>query len=201
MKRLTVAVFLFWFGTAWAQQTPPVSTEQVNSPPQAHATAQVQTEPLELAPVADLPHPEWYAVSFLPLVKGNESVAFVVSPAGKLGTIPMHDIGQAYKTGYRPFTTADLLAITNAVADEEKNLQRKIKELSEDYDALAARYNRLAQINSTPQVQPQPAVDERQAMRAMVFQSLLQRAFPSAPLRIQVQTVDCNKFPALCVNH
>ena len=52
MKRLTVAVFLFWFGTAWAQQTPPVSTEQVNSPPQTHPTAQVQTEPLELAPVA-----------------------------------------------------------------------------------------------------------------------------------------------------
>jgi hypothetical protein len=201
MKRLTVAVFLFWFGTAWAQQTPPVSTGQVNSPAQTNPTAQVQTEPLQLAPVVALPHPEWYAVSFLPLVKGNESVAFVVSPDGKLGTIPMHDIGQAYKTGYRPFTTADLLAITNAVADEEKNLQRKIKELSEDYDALAARYNRLAQINSTPQVQPQPTVDERQAMRAMVFQSLLQRAFPAAPLRIQVQTVDCNKFPALCVNH
>jgi hypothetical protein len=140
-------------------------------------------------------------MSFLPLVKGNESVAFVVSPAGKLGTIPMHNIGQAYKTGYRPFTAADLLAITNAVADEEKNLQRKIRELSEDYDALAARYNRLAKINSTPPVQPQPAVDERQAMRAMVFQSLLQRAFPAAPVRIQVQTVDCNKFPALCVNH
>jgi hypothetical protein len=93
------------------------------------------------------------------------------------------------------------LAITNAVADEEKNLQRKIKELSEDYDALAARYNRLAEINSTPPVQPQPAVDQRQAMRAMLFRSMLQRAFPAPPLQIQVQTVDCNKFPALCVSH
>ncbi|HMD87027.1 MAG TPA: hypothetical protein VKO18_20240 [Terriglobia bacterium] len=113
----------------------------------------------------------------------------------------MANLGDAYKAGYRPFTVADLLAITNAFADEEKNLQRKTKELSEDYDALAARYNRLAAINSAAPVQPQPAVDERQAMRAMVFQSLLQRAFPAAPLRIQVQTVDCNKFPALCVNH
>jgi len=182
-----VTVFLVWLGTGWAQQPPPA--------------AQVQTEPIELAPVADQPHAEWYAVSFLPLVKGNESVAFVLSPAGKLETIPMHDIGPAYKTGYRPFTVADLLAITNAVADEEKNLQRRIKELSEDYDALAARYNRLAEINSTPPVQPQPAVDPRQAMRAILFRSMLQRAFPAPAVQIQVQTVDCNKFPALCVNH
>jgi hypothetical protein len=224
MKKLTVLAFLFCFGVAWGQQTParpqgselsqegplpmrlcPSCTEQRSVPPakseQRTAIAQFQTEPLKLAPLADIPHPEWYAMSFLPLVKGNESVAFVVSPAGKLGTIPMNEIAQAYKTGYRPFTAADLLAIANTVADEEKNLQRKNKELSEDYEALAARYNRLAEINSTPSVQPQPAVDERQAMRAMVFQSLLQRSFTAAPVRIEVQTVDCNKFPALCVNH
>jgi hypothetical protein len=140
-------------------------------------------------------------VAFLPLDKGNESVAFLVAPAGKLGTLSVRNLAAAYKSGYRPFTVADLLAITNAVADEEKNLHRRIKELSEDYDALAARYNRLAAINSATPVQPQPAVDERQAMRAMLFRALLQRAVPAPPLQIQVQTVDCNKFPALCVNH
>ncbi len=201
MKRLTVAVFLFWFGTAWAQQTPPVATGGVSSPQQTPSTAQVQTEPLDMAPVADLPHAERYAVAFLPLDKGNEGVAFLVTPTGKAGTLPMRNLAEASKAGYRPFTVADLLAITNAVADEEKNLQRRIKELSEDYDALAARYNRLAAINSANPVHPQPAFDERQAMRAMVFRSLLQRAVPAPPLQIQVQTVDCTKFPALCVNH
>jgi hypothetical protein len=192
-----------------AAQTPAPQAEQpttkersvVSAPEQAPqpATAQVQTEPLELAPVAALLHPERYAVAFLPQDKGNEGIAFLVTPAGKLGTLPIRNLAAAFNAGYRPFTVADLLAITNSVADEEKNSQRRIKELSEDYDALAARYNRLAVINSTPAVHPQPAVDERQAMRAMVFQSLLQRTFPTAPVRIQVQTVDCTKFPALCV--
>lgn len=191
MKTPVLLALLVPLGVACGQQAP----QQV---PQA---AQIQAEPLGLAPVADLPHPELYAVSFLPLVKGNESVAFVVSPGGKLGTISMHDIAQAYKTGYRPFTVADLLAITNAVAEEEKNLQRKIRELSDDYGSLAARYNRLAAINSAPSVQSQPAVDERQAMRAVLFQSLLQRAFPAPPVQIRVQTVDCTKFPALCAGH
>jgi hypothetical protein len=177
---------------------------QDNPPLQSSAgaqTAQAATSLPDVAPLANLPRPEIYAVSFLPLVKGTESVAFVVSPAGKLGTLSMQSIFEAYKTGYRPFTVADLLAITNAIADEEKNLQRRIKELSEDYDALAARYNRLAAVSSAPAVQSRPAVDERQAMRAMLFQALLQRTMPAPPVQVQVQTVDCTKFPALCVSH
>jgi hypothetical protein len=161
---------------------------------------------LLLTPLVELSQPHLYAVSFLPLVKGNESVAFVISPTGQLGTIPMKDIAVAYKTGYRPFTAADLLAIANSIADGEKDTQRRIKELSEDYDALVARYNRLAAINSAPAVeaqptvQPRPAVDERQAMRLMLFQSLLQRQFPAPPARVQMQTVDCTRVPALCAN-
>ena len=41
MKGLTVGVFLLWFGTAWAQQTPPATTGGVNSPQQTPSTAQV----------------------------------------------------------------------------------------------------------------------------------------------------------------
>ena len=99
------------------------------------------------------------------------------------------------KAGYRPFMVSDLLAVSNAVAGEESNLQKRLRELSEDNDRLAARYNRLAAINSASQVQPQPTVDERQAMRALLFRALLQRAFPPAPSQIQVQTVDCTKLP------
>lgn len=201
MKTLTIALLLLCFGIAWAQQTPTGATVEVNPPQQAPSAAQVQTEPLELAPVSEQLHPERYAVAFLPLDKGNEGVAFLVTPNGRAGTLPTRRLGEAFKAGYRPFTVADLLATANALADEEKNLQRKVKELSEDYDALAARYNRLAAIDSANTVQPQPAYDERQAMRAMVFRSLLQRALPAPAMQIQVQTVDCNKFPALCVNH
>jgi hypothetical protein len=113
----------------------------------------------------------------------------------------MSSLGDVAKAGYRPFNVADLLAITNAMADEERNLQRKVKELSEDYDALVARYNRLAAVNAATQVQSQPVINERQMMRGALFQSLLQRAVPQTPIQMQVQTVDCTKFPALCINH
>lgn len=167
------------------------------------ATPQAQTEPPEMALVADLPHPEKYAVAFLPLEPGhsNESVAFLVAPNGKVGTVPMAKLGDAAKAGYRPFTVGDLLAITNAVVEEETSLQKRYKELSEDYNALVQRFNRLAAVNATTPVQTLPVVDEREAMRLMLFQAWVKRAFtpPAAP--IQVQTVDCTKFPALCVTH
>jgi hypothetical protein len=118
-------------------------------------------------------------------------MAFVISPTGQLGTMPMKDILVAYKTGYRPFTVANLLALTNYVLDDVKDKDRKLKELSEDYDALVARYNRLAAVNSAPIIQTQaaapaqPAIDERQAMRLMLFQSLVQRSSP-APYQLQM---------------
>jgi len=165
------------------------------------ATAQAQTEAPEMALVAELPQPEKYAVAFLPVKPGDESFAFLVAPNGRVGTVPMAKLAEAFKAGYRPFTVADLLAVTDAVAEDETKLQKRYKELSEDYDALAARDNRLAAVNAATSVQPQPAVDERQVMRAALFRALLQRAFPAPPSQIQVQTVDCTKFPALCVSH
>ncbi|MBZ5562610.1 MAG: hypothetical protein LAP13_09320 [Acidobacteriia bacterium] len=202
MKKLATAVLLlFSSATAWAQQAPPVAPQGAGSTAQPSTPSQTQGDAIELAPVANLLQSENYAVAFLPIEKSKDSFAFMVSPSGKIGTIPMARLGDAAKAGYRPFTVADLLAIANAVADEEKNLGKRFKELSEDYDALAARYNRLAAVNAAAPVQPQPAVDERQAMRAMAFRALLQRAFPPPATRIQVETVDCTKFPALCVNH
>ena len=184
---------------------------QTATSPSSNGTqpSQPAVEAPQLSPLVELPHPEIYAVSLLPVVKGSDSMAFMISPAGQLGTIPMKDIAVASRAGYRPFTAADLVAIADSISDEEKTTQRRLKDLSEDYDALVARYNRLAAINSTPAVQPQPAlqaqpaVDERQAMRMMLFQSLVNRALPAPPIRVQVQqrTVDCTKYPALCVNH
>jgi hypothetical protein len=201
----TIASLALFSAMAFAQASAPKTEAQAGGSTTQQPAPAAQAEKVipELMPLVSLPRPEIYAVSFLPLLKGNDSVAFVVSPDGKLGTLPMQSIGEAYKNGYRPFTVADLLAITNAIADEEKNLLKRTKELSEDYDALVTRYNRLAAINSAAlvAVQPQPTVDERQAMRAMLFQSLLQRAIPAPPIRVEIQRVDCTKFPALCVSH
>jgi hypothetical protein len=202
MRKLTIAALLFFSSaTMWAQQAPPIAATGAGSTAQPSTPTQTQGDAIELAPVASLLQSEKHAVAFLPIEKGKDSVAFMVSPSGKVGTIPMARLGDAAKAGYRPFTVADLLAIANAVADEENNLGKRFKELSEDYDALVARYNRLAAVNAAAPVQPQPATDERQAMRAMAFRALLQRAFPPPATRIQVQTIDCTKFPALCGNH
>lgn len=188
-----------------------IGSAQTAASPRGNVTQSPQTavEAPQLSPLLELPHPEIYAISFLPIVRGSDGMAFMISPAGQLGTIPMKDLAVASRAGYRPFTAADLVAIANSIADEERTTKRRVTELSEDYDALVARYNRLAAITSVPIVQPQPAVetqpvvDKHQAMRAMLFQSLVKQAFPTPPIRVQVQqqTVDCNKYPALCVNH
>jgi hypothetical protein len=201
MNRLAVLAFALSFATSWAQQAPPAATVGAGAPLQPSTASHAEADTIELAPVADLVNSERYALAFLPIQKGEDSVAFMVSPSGKIGTIPMAKLGDAARAGYRPFSVADLLAIANAVADEERKLQRRLKEMSEDYDALAARYNRLAEVSAAPPVQPQPPVDERQVMRAMAFRALLQRALPPPATQIQIQTVDCTKFPALCVNH
>jgi len=222
MKKLLVPFFLVFCWSALAQQAPtaigtpqqtggrstaadspelqPVRLGAPDSPPPATSTG---VETPELQPVAALPRPEKFAVAFLALgvEHSNEGVAFLVAPDGRIGTVPIAKLGPALKSGLRPFTVRDLLTIANAIGEEETVLRTRYKELSEDYDSLAARYNRLAEISSAAPVQPQPPVDERQLMRAMLFRSLLQRAIPAQPMQVQVQSVDCSKFPSLCVNH
>ena len=124
----------------------------------------------------------------------------MVAPDGKIGTVPMSKLPDAAKAGYRPLTVADLSAIINGVSEEETTLLKRFKELSDDYNGLAARYNRLAAVSAANPVQSRQPVDERQAMRLMLFQNFLQRAIPGPPSRVQVQTVDCTKLPALCVH-
>lgn len=176
-----------------AKKTPEAATQQPPQTTGATSTPQAIRHPQDY-----VFHPARYAVAFLPLVPGDKGFAFLVSPDGKAVRLPMAQLKEAFRSGYRPFTVADWLAITNAVAQEEANWQRRYKELSEDYDALAARYNRLAEINATPRVQPQPVIDYRRAEKAMLFRTLLQRAFPAAPTRVNVRMMDCTKFPALC---
>lgn len=194
MRILTLIAILLSCGGAWARQTPSVGGVEKGASQQP-ATAPATSAPPATASPANLFHPEKYAVAFLPLVRGDESYAFLVAPNGRAVRLPMANLKQAFNSGYRPFTVADLLAIANAVAEDEANLQKRYKELSADYDALAARYNRLAEVSAAPSVQPQPALDQRQVMRALLFRAFLQRAFPA---QVNVRVTDCTKLPALC---
>jgi hypothetical protein len=119
-------------------------------------------------------------------------------PEGTPGIIPISKITEALNAGYKPVTIGDLVDAADADAQTVRNLQKRLSELASDYDALVARYNRLAAVNSTAPVSLHPAMDNRQLMRALVLQSLFERN--PGPMRIQVQTVDCTKTPALCVN-
>jgi len=192
-------VVLFWAGPARAQQTPPAPSVGTASRQQTPATTQAQAEGPELTPLVNLLHPEKYGMAFLSFEPDKEAQGFMVTPAGKIGVVPLSKLPEAAKAGYRPLTVADLLAILNGVAEEEANLQKRFKELADDYNGLAARYNRLAAVSAVTPVHTQPAVDERQTMRLMLFQNFLQRALPGPPSQVRVQTVDCTKFPALCV--
>lgn len=200
---LTVALLL---GPACFSQTKPAATDAVSpqqtraTDQQTPATVQIQAEAPELTPLVSLSQPEKYGMAFLSFESGKEGLAFMVTPEGKIGTVPLSRLADAAKAGYRPLTVADLLVIINGVSEEETTLLKRFEELSDDYNGLAARYNRLAAVSSVTPVQVRQSVDERQAMRLMLFQNVLQRALPGPPSQVQVQTVDCTKLPALCVH-
>lgn len=205
MKALALA-FALLLGPPCFSQTTPASTATV--PPQqtgttdrqTPATAQIQSNAPPITPLVSLSQPEKYGMAFLSFEPGKEGLAFMVTPDGKLGTVPMSGLTDASKAGYRPLTVADLLAIINGLSEEETTLLKRYKELSDDYNGLAARYNRLAAVSAVNPVQVRQSVDERQAMRLMLFQNFLQRALPGPATQVNVHTVDCTKLPALCVH-
>lgn len=200
MKRLTLVIVILLFGgCAWARQASPAAGTEKAATQQPSQTPHATSAPPAVASPVNLFRPEKYAVAFIPLVPGDEDYAFLVAPNGNAVRIPMANLKQAFISGDRPFTVADWLAITNSVAEGEANLQRRYKELLDDYDALAARYNRLAEVSVAPSVQPSPSVHHNGLMRALLFQSFMQRAFPATPIRVNVRTMDCTKLPALCV--
>ena len=170
------------------------------SPQQIPGTVQGRSSAPELTPLVSLSHPEMYGMAFLSFEAGKEGLGFMVTPDGKIGTVPMSKLAEAGQAGYRPLTAADLMAIINGVSEEETNLLKRFKELSDDYNGLVARYNRLAAVSTANPVQVRQSVDQGQAMRLMLFQNFLQRAFPGSQSQVQVQTVDCTKLPALCAH-
>jgi len=199
-RLLALALVLPSCPLAWAQQTTPASTVGTVLPQQTPATVQTPVGGPDLTPLVNLSQPDKYGMAFLSFETGKEGLGFMIAPSGKIGTVPMSKLSEAAKAGYRPLTVADLMAIINGVSEEAANLQKRFKELSDDYNGLAERYNRLAAVSAVNPVQVRQSVDERQAMRLMLFQNFLQRALPGPPSQVQVQTVDCTKFPALCVS-
>lgn len=124
MKKLALIAVLFFAVCVWASQTPTASGTAKETPQHQPQTVSTHNTALPThQPKHYLFHPERYAVAFLPLIRGEKSFAFLVSPTGQAVRIPMVQIGQAFKSGYRPFTVADWLAVTNSVAEEETNLQ------------------------------------------------------------------------------
>lgn len=151
MKGLALTVALLLGPTCFSQTKPTatVSPQETHATDQqTPATAQLQSDAPQLTPLVNLSQPEKYGMAFLSFEPSNEGLGFMVAPDGKIGTVPMSRLSEAAKAGYRPLTVADLLAIINGVSEEETNLLKRYKELSDDYDGLAARYNRLAAVSS-----------------------------------------------------
>jgi hypothetical protein len=80
VKQLAALALLLLFPlSALAQQAPPAASAQVQTP-----------DAFAMQSAAEMPHPEKYAVAFLPMQPGDASVAFMVAPSGRIGTIPDH---------------------------------------------------------------------------------------------------------------
>jgi hypothetical protein len=190
MKTLALAAAILSATFALAQY-PTGHTEQ--PPPQNQAV---------LPPHIEQSAPREYAIMFVPTA--GEGLAFFKTPDGTSGVLPVSRVKEAFAAGYTPVTVGDIVDAADASAKTIQNLQKRLSDLASDYDALVARYNRLAAINATPAanayVPPQETDDQatKRAMKLMLFQSLLSRTAPARP--IQVQVTDCTAHPALCVH-
>jgi hypothetical protein len=141
--------------------------------------------------------PSSNAVLFVAPEKGGKSFGFFRAPDGTVAGIPVSEVKQAMDVGYKPVTLGDMTQVIDNYVKIIQDQQKQLNDLVSDYNALVVRFNRLAAINATtPAVTyAPPQADERQAMRLMLFQSLLSRTAP--PVRVQV--TDCKAYPALCV--
>jgi hypothetical protein len=185
LKTLFVAMFLAAFSSPLVAQRQ-AATEQPK--PQASA----------LHPVTEIRPGD--AVMFVSHEKGSVGYVIWRTPEGGLALLPANETTAAAVAGYRIVTASEFLDAIGLTVKSLQETTKRLDALTSDYNILAERFNRLAALNSTTAVptQPAPAVDERQAMRLMLFQSLLSRTVPPPPVKVQV--TDCTKYPALCTH-
>ena len=140
------------------------------------------------------------AVLFVAPQIGGPTFGFFKAPDGSAAGIPVMEVKQVMEAGYKPVTFGDMTQVIDSYVKALQEKQRQINDLTADYNALVLRFNRLAAINSTtPAASRPPAqIDEKQAMRLMLFQSLLSRTAPQQPVRVEV--TDCKAYPALCIH-
>lgn len=148
-----------------------------------------QSAPIENAAVFVSPKP------------GGETLAFFVTPDGSSAFVPVSEVQKAFEAGYRPVTFGDFLRAAQNDSKIMQDQQKRIDQLTGDYNALADRFNHLAASSQAPvPVRPSPAADdEKRAMRLMLFQSLLSRTAPTPP-PTRIQVTDCTAYPSLCVH-
>jgi hypothetical protein len=202
MKRQSGFLILLLASTATAQNLCPPSSPcatWVNGHRVVLPSAATSRSPQQVGSQLEHSVPLNDAVMFVPPAVGQEGWLFARSPDGSTGVIPVSKIKEAFSAGYKPVTIGEVLDSFSADAKLVQSLQSKLADLTSDYDALVARYNRLAAVNATPLVQPQPTSDNRELMRSMLLRSLFQR--PPAPIQVDVRTIDCTRFPAVCVGH
>jgi len=189
LKSLSVVIPLLFLCSLAAAQNPVAVTS--NPAPAPAAPLHIEQNIPNASPVL-----------FVSPMVGGTGLGFFRAPDGTAAAIPVSEVKQAMDAGYRPVTFGDMVQTIDNYAKTIQDQQRRLDDLTSDYNALVARFNRLAAINSTtPAVAParSQADDEKRAMRLMLFQSLLSRSAP-APPPVRVQVTDCTASPALCVH-
>jgi len=166
---------------------------------QSGATATPQQASLDTQQAA----PPENTVLFVSPRKGGLTVAFFTTPDGSAVVVPVNEVQQAFQAGYRPVLVADLLRAAGTYMQAIQDQQKKIDDLTAQYNVLVGRFNQLAAANrmDSSTYAKQQAADEKREMRLMLFQSLLARTAPPTQVQMQVQTANCTAYPALCVKH
>jgi hypothetical protein len=172
-----------------------------NAQPQQQASTAPTTQTAAID--AQQAAPPENVVLFVSPKLGGQGWGFMTAPDGTAVVVPINETRAALESGYRPVLVADLLRAVDTYTQTIQDQQKKIDNLTGQYNDLAGRFNQLAAANrmDPSTYAKQQAADEKRGMRLMLFQSLLARSAPPTQVQMQVQTTNCSAYPALCVQH
>lgn len=146
-------------------------------------------------------HPKDYLVALLPIPPKSEGKWIAKTLDGSLKILPISSLDKEWEKGNTPVTLLGLIETEQNLLGQIELLQKKVKNLEDDYSLLVARYNRLASINSSPAIvqapPPQRSNTSDVLTQYLLFRSLIRT--PTTRMQMDLRVSDCTRFPALCV--
>lgn len=154
---------------------------------------------LELKPEKIAPKEIWFAIMPNPATQPDvysllDKTAVFVQRGGEFVLAPAFEV----RDGERVMAANEVSDAIKYLKTYNDVLEKEYLKLKADFDKLREIYIRELQAQAHDHARSQPSQDNSDLLNLMMMQQLFPHT--SQPLRINVQTMDCTKYPALCVS-